>query len=459
MMKQFAVAILVLLTTACTGDAPPDPAREHAVLEATASPAGVVQDVCERTPQVRDEIVRITGAATCDAVTSQDLARISTWDLGGTGINVLREGDFAGLSNLSSLDLGHWNAGPLTALPEAVFSDLSSLESLDLSGRDLTALPPRIFAGLSNLQSLDLDFNSLATLPEAVFAGLSSLRSLRLSGNELTMLPPGVFADLSSLQSLDLSGNDLSTLPARVFAGLPNLESLRLSGNALTMDLSGNNLTMLPEAVFSGLSSLRSLNVEYNPGPPSELALGRTANWCTVQQAGLVSGHREASINFQLNGKTVSICADEGVSTYFFGHLDAEPELRYSGRVLASLGGPAFSVEQLESKVLLDLADWWVEEEEETRELLVELSDVRNTNGFVELHGWTGSFSSSCHIFRNGGWQHEVCSVAGRTFNYQEGTEEYEKLATHARYSLTLRSPDGKVYSFEKTVGESPFVG
>lgn len=379
-MKRTLLTTLALLTIACAGEAPPDLAVDHAVPADVASAAGAVQGVCERTPQIRDEIVRVTGAATCDVVTGQDLAGISTWDLAGSGIEVLRQGDFSGLSNLTSLDL---------------------------------------------------------------------------SGNALTTLPSGVFAGLSSLQSLDLGGNDLATLPAQVFAGLPNLESLRLSGNALTLDLSGNNLTMLPEPVFSGLSSLQSLNLVYSPGSPSERdrVMGSRRAFNPFPFRGV------AVINFQLNGKTVSIRADEEVLTFFFGHLNAEPELHYSGRVLASLGSPAWSVELLESSVLSDIAESWLVGEKETRELLVALSDVRNTNGFIELYGWTGEYISGCYIFRNDGWQYEVCSVAGRTFNYREGTEEYEKMATYARYSLTLRSPDGKVYSFEKTVGESPSVG
>ena len=61
--------------------------------------------VCERTPQVRDEIVRVTGAASCDAVTEQDLSGISgsgVLDLGDADITALREGNFAGLSSLQS---------------------------------------------------------------------------------------------------------------------------------------------------------------------------------------------------------------------------------------------------------------------------------------------------------------------------------------------------------------------
>lgn len=447
-MKLPVLGTLAVLAIACTGDAPPDLARDPAaperdhVAEGVASAAEAVQGVCERTPQIRNEIVRVTGAATCDVVTSQDLAGISTLDLGGTGIEALREGDFAGLLNLSSLDLGD---NDLAALPEGVFAALANLQELRLSRNDLTTLSERTFAGLSSLQSLGLYGNNLTAVPEGVFAGLTSLESLDLAGNGLTVLPGGVFSGLTNLQSLRLSDNGLRTLPEEMFAELSSLKSL---------DLSQNGLVELPVGVFAGLSSLQSVHVENNPGSPFELALGRTDSWCTVQQA--------AYINFQLqNGKTVSICEDEGVLTYFFGHLDAEPELRYSGRILARLGGPAVlpTVDLFngENVNLADLAGWTDDPAE--RELLEELAGATGTNGFVAISGYTGSFSSSLYVFRNGGWQYEIGGVWGRTFNYPEGTEEYEKLATYAEYQLTLRSPDGQVYRFEKTVGESPFVG
>lgn len=85
--------------------------------------------VCERTPQVRDEIVRVTGAANCDAVTEQDLSGISgsgVLDLGDADITALREGDFAGLSSLESLRLGY---NDRTTLADGVFAGRSSLQS------------------------------------------------------------------------------------------------------------------------------------------------------------------------------------------------------------------------------------------------------------------------------------------------------------------------------------------
>jgi Leucine-rich repeat (LRR) protein len=226
-MKRLAPVALTLLTTTCTDDAPADLARDHAVAKDVASAAEAVQGVCERTPQVQNQIVRVTAAATCRGVTSQDLAGISTLNLNGAAIKALREGDFEGLSGLQSLDLGHTpseaypaRSNYLTMLPVGVFTGLSSLESLNLSGNDLTPLAEGAFNELSRLQSLDLSSNGLTALSDRAFAGLASLQELNLSDNRLTPLPEGAFAGLSGLQSLDLSGNDLTALPAGTFAGL-----------------------------------------------------------------------------------------------------------------------------------------------------------------------------------------------------------------------------------------------
>ena len=139
--------------------------------------------VCGRTPQVRDEIVRVTGAAGCGAVTDTALAAIRSLYLDSLHITTLRKGDFAGLSSLASLDLWY---NDLVALPEEVLSGLSSLETLNLAANDLATLPERVFAGLSSLETLNLLGNDLTGLPEGIFAGLSSLDTLYLTYNDLT---------------------------------------------------------------------------------------------------------------------------------------------------------------------------------------------------------------------------------------------------------------------------------
>ena len=120
----------------------------------------ILEGVCDRTPQVRDEIVEEAGSRNCMGVGDSHLARIWVMSLfvgsresEEARITVLREGDFAGLSSLRLLDL-HGNA--LAELPPAIFSGLSSLRHLYLSGNKLTELPEGVFAGLSSLESLRL---------------------------------------------------------------------------------------------------------------------------------------------------------------------------------------------------------------------------------------------------------------------------------------------------------------
>ena len=135
--------------------------------------------VCDRTPQVADAIVSAVSAAnSCDEVTDEQLAEITTLDL--RRISSLQTGDFDGLTKLMSLDL---SSGSLSELPTNIFADLTNLETLQLNNNDLVTLPPNIFAGLIRLETLRLNNNDLVTLPPNIFAGLTKLNMLDLSGN------------------------------------------------------------------------------------------------------------------------------------------------------------------------------------------------------------------------------------------------------------------------------------
>ncbi len=259
-------------------------------------------DICDRTPQVRDKLIELTGASMCEQVTRRSMANNRIWrlELGSSGITTLREGDFDWLSNLLQLQL---HSNHLTTLPEGVFRGLENVTRIELQHNDLTNLPAGVFDGLSSLQilylysnqlstlptgifrelsslpSLSLGDNQLTTLPLRVFDGLSSLQSLTLSDNQLTTLPAGIFDGLSSLQSLSLHSNQLATLPESAFSTLSNLTLLTLSNNAMTnlpegifrghpslqwLYLNDNQLTTLTENTFNGLSSLRTLHLHSN---------------------------------------------------------------------------------------------------------------------------------------------------------------------------------------------------
>ena len=244
-----------------------------------------VTDICDRTPQVRDAIMKMLGYEGCAAVDLAELNRFLTVE----GLTSLNAGDFNGLTNLRTLNL---QGNQLTTLPAGVFDELANLVTLNLQENRLTTLPAGAFDGLGSLKTLRLHNNRLATLPVELFDGVHTevVRStgsmpswdLDLSNNLLTTLPVELF-DGVRLQTLNLSNNRLTTLPEGAFEGAGHLQTLNLKHNRLTtlpeelfhtkevnsngfrvvakihhvnlrtLDLSYNLLTALPEGLLAGL--------------------------------------------------------------------------------------------------------------------------------------------------------------------------------------------------------------
>ena len=176
----------------------------------------IEEGVCDRTPQVGDEIVQQAGVGGCVQVEDRHLASIHGLDL------CFPKEEWLGCEREDIL---------ITELREGDFLGLSGLEWLNLTGNGLTALPEGIFSGSSSLFDISLFHNRLAELPADIFAGLSRLHVLALGLNDLTALPEGVFSDLISLEWLGLESNDLTALPAGVFSGLASLNRLNLNWN------------------------------------------------------------------------------------------------------------------------------------------------------------------------------------------------------------------------------------
>ena len=198
-----------------TLDTPGSDAGYGLGLVATAA-VTIEEGVCDRTPQVGDEIVQQAGVGDCVRVEDRHLASIHGLDL------CFPKEEWLGCEREDIL---------ITELREGDFLGLSGLEWLNLTGNDLTELPEGIFSGPSSLFDISLLHNRLAELPAGIFAGLSHLRGLALGINDLTALPEGVFSDLISLEWLGLESNDLTALPEGVFSGLASLNGLNLNWN------------------------------------------------------------------------------------------------------------------------------------------------------------------------------------------------------------------------------------
>ena len=257
--------------------------------------------VCDRTPQVREEIMKKTRDNNCANVTEDELESIKSLSMLEEDINTLKQGDFDELRGLEELVLKgnsletlpedvFWYLGNLkklslrnnqfTILVEDTFEHLDSLTYLSLRGNRLTTLQQGAFNDLDTLIELDLSDNQLTTLPTGVFENLFNLEELTLENNNITILSSGGFLGLSSLKDLELDGNSLHTIEAGAFNGLSSLTDLDFNNhplhtieagafsglNSLTnLELGNTELSTLSRDVFSGLSSLDDLELYENP--------------------------------------------------------------------------------------------------------------------------------------------------------------------------------------------------
>lgn len=162
-------------------------------------------NICNRTEQVRTQILVKANKTDCSALTKEDL-KITVFNLANQNLVSLKPGDFEGLS-LSTLQLNNNN---LNTLPEGVFTGLKNLRRLELGHNQIITLPNGIFEHLTKLRTLNINNNQLSTLPEGVFYGLKNLERLNLSYNQINALPDGIFDYVVSIEDINLKGNNLS---------------------------------------------------------------------------------------------------------------------------------------------------------------------------------------------------------------------------------------------------------
>ena len=219
--------------------------------------------VSQRTPQVRDAIVRAVqreapSVQSAADVTEAHLTAITRLNLELT--NPVKASDFDGLTGLTELSL----ATALTSLPVGFLNEFSNLTVLSWEDLELSSLPTGVFDNLTNLTELYVGGTELSSLPAGVFDNLTNLTELDFSAGQLTSLPDGIFDQLTNLTRLGLSGTQLEQLPDGIFDELTKLTKFSLGRT---------QLTSLPDGLLSGLSSLTSLVLFRNAADPLPLTV------------------------------------------------------------------------------------------------------------------------------------------------------------------------------------------
>uniref|UniRef100_A0A8C6SM98 Uncharacterized protein n=1 Tax=Neogobius melanostomus TaxID=47308 RepID=A0A8C6SM98_9GOBI len=138
-------------------------------------------------------------------------------------IQLIRQSDFSGLTELQMLDL---SVNQISLIEDAAFSHLSSLTELNLDNNRLTNLTDHMFTGLSNLTVLGLEYNKISHISELAFVPLTKLQELSLRDNLLSSIKQVPFP-------LNITELDLRLTPLRRFSlhsdVFPRLQTLHLS--------------------------------------------------------------------------------------------------------------------------------------------------------------------------------------------------------------------------------------
>ncbi len=305
--------------------------------------------VCDRTPQVRDEIEMIVGEP-CRDIDGSELASITFVFLHNKRITSLLPGDFSGMSSLEDLSL---SSNQLTSLPAGIFSGLSSLKDLELSFNQIADLDAGVLSGLGSLEEVSFSFNPLTSLPAGIFNGLTSLNTLWLFRLQIETLPAGIFNGLGSLRLLYMGSGLFASLPDDIFNGLTSLETLSLFRNSLNdvprsvggivslrtlllqgnqidaaglpagifnrlvflenLKLSSNQLRSLPETTFNGLSRLNNLDLSGNQlnGLPEGIFRGLGSLTNLNLNSNSISGLPESVFNGLTSLLTLQLSSNE----------------------------------------------------------------------------------------------------------------------------------------------------
>lgn len=218
--------------------------------------------VCDRTPEIRDLLLRAVDKS-CGTILPSDLLSVTNLSLSAKQLPKLKQlkpGDLSGLPNVTSLQID----GDIQ-VPGDEIGTLPALVELDISG--LTKpFPSNLIHNAALLKSLKLEGNNQGTLPADFFATSPVLENIVLRRNHLKAIPSTLFQGLKNLKRVAILDPDLVALPEGLFANLPALSQVYLR------DKDGHQ-PLLPLRLFENSYAVEQLDL-FDPGwvsPPMNI--------------------------------------------------------------------------------------------------------------------------------------------------------------------------------------------
>ncbi len=284
-----------------------------------------VTPVSDRTSQVRDAIVAAVPNIDAAAdVTETHLATITSLNLRGAGISVLKTGDFSGLTGLTNLNLYN---NDLSSLPDGIFEGLTALTTLRLGGNTVNPLP--ITVSIENLDNGQFKVVVPTGAPFDIVLPLSAMNG-SIGGEAASITISKGSTESSALTASRTAGMtaavtaDIGTLP-----GLPqNHYGYTLSkSSALPVEIISEVVTttpIVPEPIVP--EPIEPEPIEPEPIEPEPIEPEPSTNTAPVFTDGVniirtIAENTAANINI---GSAVSATdADDDTLTYSLSGTDA----------------------------------------------------------------------------------------------------------------------------------------
>ena len=271
---------------------------ERTVPTPTKLPPG--QNICSRSPEVQQSILRKLQTSSCRIATTEELFRI-TGEFQVPYKTNPRPGDFAGLVNVTTSSITvSGEEETRTDIPANTFHGMEKLTYLSLHASTETTLHEGSLQGLPRLKNLKISATGFATFKAGSLSGMPALETLEIEMRASGQIMPGALSDLPMLETLVIewpSSGEEEKRRNRLgqLEPMPSLKNLAISGKVPPISPSD----------FQNLPKLETLQISGSKESPIELNKNSFSKNPEVKAIRMTGSGRRAEPGFREAFKTL----------------------------------------------------------------------------------------------------------------------------------------------------------